>query len=363
MQYSLVALIAGTLTLQLAAQNALQHYDGTDEFTSRGGVGTAAKTLLQRIPMDQVCGRTGLSSLTCIIQDQSAATPESFTIEVRATDPAGPPTGAPDMSPAGLLASVGPVPITFPGSGVSAVVVTTALTIPLAPFAPGVPAGDVYIGLALPASPLWTTDGISIHISAALSGAAGEQMRAGAVGYTGAVGLSGLGWDSPAGGPPVLGSGNRSWNVRAGFVDDTLQPFASNAAVFTGAGGTGLDPNFGYAGIFPDTLARGDTVGWRALATGSVGDLAFLVLGPPLPAGPIVFAPFGLLCLVPSGPLTNVGLAFYGAAPPGEPATTVAATWGPFAVPFTGFDAYAQALSFKLPAGIGVLTTSCRTNF
>src|SRR5262245_49868837 len=199
MRIPLAVSIAG-LAMPLAAQNALQHYDGTTEFTSRGATGTAAKTLLQRIPMDQACGRTAIASLTCTIQDQSAVTPESFTIEVRSTDPAGPPTGAPDMSPAGLIASVGPTPITFPGTGVSALVLTTAVAIPLFAFAPGVPAGDIYIGLAFPAAPGWTADGISIHCSAALSGLAGEQMRATAIGYTGVAGLSGLGWDSAAGG-------------------------------------------------------------------------------------------------------------------------------------------------------------------
>src|SRR5262249_5735374 len=209
MRFPFAASVLSILTLPLAAQNALQHYDGTTEFTSRGASGTAAKTLLQRIPMDQACGRTAIASLTCTIQDQSAVTPESFTIEVRSTDPAGPPTGAPDMSPAGLIASVGPTPITFPGTGVSAPVLTNAVA-----FAPGVPAGDIYIGLAFPAAPGWTADGISIHCSAALSGLAGEQMRATAIGYTGVAGLSGLGWDSAAGGPPALGSGNRSWNLR-----------------------------------------------------------------------------------------------------------------------------------------------------
>src|SRR5262249_7113637 len=95
MRFPCAASVLSILTLPLAAQNALQHYDGTTEFTSRGASGTAAKTLLQRIPMDQACGRTAIATLTCTIQDQSAVTPESFTIEVRGTDPAGPPSGAP----------------------------------------------------------------------------------------------------------------------------------------------------------------------------------------------------------------------------------------------------------------------------
>ena len=360
-----LALIATTLAVPLAAQNALQHYDGTTEFTSRGAAGVAAKTLLQRIPMDQACGRTGIGDLVYVIQDQLAPTGEMYTIEIRSNDPITP--GTPDMTPAGLLGFVGPIPILFPGAGVSALQVTTALGVATPPFVGGTPAGDLYVALAFPPSPGWpAADGISVHISAALGGFAGEQMNAATVGYSGVAGIAGLGWDSPLGGPAVVAGGNRAWNLRARFMDDTLQPLAVDAAVFTGAGGTGLNPNFGYAGIFPDVV-RGDMIGWQALATGGPGDFAVLLVGTPFAGGaalpPPVAGIAGLLCLDPALGLTMVGgLVFYGPAPPGEPAGTVAASWGPIFVPpvFAGFVLYAQAASFKA-GGLVTLTTSCRT--
>jgi hypothetical protein len=353
-------LLSAPLAAPLAAQNALQHYDGTDEFTSRGAGAVAAKTLLQRLPMDQACGRTAIVDLVHVIQDQAAPTPEVYAIEVRANDPAAP--GTPDMTPAGLLGVVGPLPIAFPGAGVSALLVTVAVPVAVPPFAAGTPAGDLYIALSFPPAPAWPADGISIHISAA-AGGPGEQMNALAVGYSGAVGIAGLGWDSPPGGPAVVAGANRAWNLRARFVDDTLQPFAVNPAVFTGAP-AGLNPNFGYAGIFPDIL-RGDSIGWRVLATGGLGDLAALLVGMPL-GGPPMVVPIpgvgGLLCLAPGPALQNLGFVLYGPAPPGEPPGTVAASWGPYFAPpaVVGLTLFAQVGSFKA-GGLIQLSTSCKT--
>lgn len=362
-------LAIGALAVPVAAQNMLQHYDGTTEFTSRGAGGAAAKTLLQRLPADQACGRSLLVEVRLVIQDQDIATPEAFTFEVRGNDPLGPPTGSPDMGAAGLIASAGPFIPVFPGPGpVSAMIVTIGPPaypmppVPLAPIPCLVPADDLYLGIATPPSPLWAADGLSLHISAALGAppAAGEQMNVLAVGYTGAAGLAGLGWDVALGAAPILGTGNRAWNVRARFADDVLQPFADNPAVFTGAGGAGANPNFGYAGIWPD-MVRLDLLGWRALATGLPGDIAVMAISfvPPGPAVP--FPPFGTLCLVP-GTTIALPLILYGPGPAGEPLTTVQATWGPYPLPvMPGLTLYAQAVSLKFPAGVAVLTTGCRT--
>jgi hypothetical protein len=374
MRFPFPALIFGALTLPVAAQDALQHYDGTTEATGRGfGGALAAKTVMQRIPIDEACGRARVVDVVVALQDQNNATVEPWSIEIRATDPAGPPTGAPDMSPAGLLTVAGPFAPTFPGAGpISAAVFTVGIPLLLVPLVPNAPSNDIYVGVAHAYQPLWPADGTSTWTSGAFAPAPGEQMRATAVGYTGVAGLAGLAWEGPAGGPPSLSSANKAWNIRTRFADDTLQPFASNAAVFTGAGGAGANPNFGYAGIFPD-LVRGDMIGWRALSTAAVGDLVFLFLGSPSPPGALPAAealpslpfapvgPGGQLCILP--PWSGVGLAVYAAAP-GEPATTVKASWGPYVIPavFAGTTLFAQAVSIKTGVPVWELTTSCKTS-
>src|SRR5258705_3759419 len=70
----------------LAAQNALQHHS-TNGFATRGPNGALPKSLLQRLPLDQACGRTFLDDVVVAIQDQSSATSESFTIEIRGDNP------------------------------------------------------------------------------------------------------------------------------------------------------------------------------------------------------------------------------------------------------------------------------------
>jgi len=331
----------------LAAQNALQHHSA-NAFATRGSAAGSARTLLQRLPLDQACGRTFLADVVVTMQDQSAATPETFTIEVRSDNPLVP--GTPDMTPAGLLGAIGPVAIQFPGTGPSAIAVTVPLGIATPPFASGVPAGDIYIGIALPAAPLWPNDGLSVQAN----GSPFEPMNPLATGYTGAVGAAGLGWESPPGGPPVVAPGNRTFDLRSRFFDDTLQPFAQLP-------GPLAQPNFGYAGIFPD-LTLGQQLGWRALATASPGDLAALFFG--TSAGAALPAPLpvtkGFLCLLPT-PLVTVGVAKYHFVP-NEPRGTMAAVWGPFALSpaLAGVTLYAQAVSIE-SRGRFVLTTSCRT--
>lgn len=352
-----VALVA-TLTCVVSAQSDqtfIQHYDGTTDATSRGGAGaTAEKGLLQRIPGDQLCGRTAISRFSFIVQDQNATTSESYTVEVRRNDSAAP--GTPNITAGGLLGSIGPISITFVGTGIAVAAVTETFSTPLAlPPETGVsPADDLYVGLRLPLNPGWTADAISLHTSGAffVPAAAGEQMRATAVGYSGAAGVAGLGWDvNFTASTKALGSANRSWNIATQFVDEVVQPFASNAAVFTGVvyngtagSGTGLNPNFGYAGIFPDTV-RGDQPGWQVGSTQGAG-VAMSVIS----TG--TFAPFsvpgiqGSVCLDP----TNlVFTPFVPLTPSTPPATGSFANFGPFPVPPLVGLIYVQVVVINLP--------------
>src|SRR5262252_9241868 len=135
--------LAALTVVPLDAQNPLQHHDGTG-FATRGANGTAARVLLQKLPQDQACGRTNIVDLTIAIQDQDASTAESFTVEVRGNDPSVP--GAPDMSPAGLLGSAGPIPFPNSGTGPEAFFMRVPLGIAIPPFAVGVNA-DLYVAV------------------------------------------------------------------------------------------------------------------------------------------------------------------------------------------------------------------------
>jgi hypothetical protein len=202
-----------------------------------------------------------------------------------------------------------------------------------------------------------------MHISAALAPSPGEQFRTSAIGYTGVAGTAGLGWDvNFTTGAVALGSANRAWDIGTFFAQDTLQPFADNAGVFTGVGGTGLNPNFGYAGIWADP-ARGDALGLfldSGSAPGSSIIVAFDVVSAPPLAIPGVD---GNLCLS----LATLSIlfpppAFVTTAPPAGAGSI--ATIGPFPLAgFAGFgNAYLQAATIDAVTGAIRLSTLARVN-
>ncbi|MBK8979072.1 MAG: hypothetical protein IPM29_24515 [Planctomycetes bacterium] len=362
--------VAATILLivqVLAAQNRIDIIDGTAEATSRGPVGVDPKLVIQRIPEDQVTGRTSLDSIVLRLQDQAIVTAEVFWIEIRTDDPFGPATGSPDMTPAGLVGGLGPLVVAFPPPGpVSAIEMSVAFAVPLA-----LPPGDLYVCVGMPASPTWPLDGISVHTSGTffVPPSVGEQMNAVAVGYSGVAGMSGLAWDYDLATAVLAPSpGNRLWWIGPRFVDDVCQPFASNPAVFTGipyagvAGtGTGMDPNLGAAGIFPD-VARGDGFGWRVRATVPPGAPGYIIVStvptPPIPIPGVG----GTLLLTPT-------VAFFGgftAPSPTEPPPTSEMMFGPYFVPPpgpVGLDLYAQGLTIDPLTGAMRFTTRCRIRF
>jgi hypothetical protein len=333
---------------------------------------------MQRIPGDQACGTTQISQAVFNIQDQTGATPESYQYQVRANDSAMP--GQPDMSPAGLLGSSALTPVQFPGGGIVALGVTLSFSPPIslpAAGAPGVPAGDIYVGLELPAAPLWTSDGISIHMSAGSGGptAPGEQQNPNAPGYTGMPGVAGLAWEynlNPFSGfpfpMPVANIPNRAWDLRTRYLDGVTQGFAWNPAVFNGAPNNqpsdpGLNPNFGYAGIWPDMLRvpGPDGFGFRVRTTQPPGASAFLLVGiSPQPTPLTFFGVSGSLCMMPLldvilGPVTTLPA-------PGQPATTSQAQFGQFPgnAAYVGAAIYAQGVTI---GSSGIILASMCTMF
>lgn len=377
----LAALLALVVVGMAPCQNELAHRDGTTEFTSRGNAGASSGEFLQRLPTDQLLGATSIVSFAVTLQDQTLATPETFSVVVRQDDPLLP--GQPDMSTTGLLATIGPITVTFPGAGpISAAIYILTPTAPIpVPFlqSTGAPQNDLYVGVSTGPAATWTTDGLSMHISAAIgnppTNTLGEQQSFVTVGYSGAPGISGLGWNvNTTTNQIVLGTGNRSWAINTRLADDVLQPFASNAAVFTSSPptpngtGTGANPNFGYAGIFPDMQRAGgpDGIGFRCRATAAIGStcMLFLTVGVPFLPTAAPFPGVGLLVIDPTltfpfGPLTPFLAIPTVAATGGQPATTSEATFGPFPgdVSLVGFVATGQCLTIDAVLVAGRLST------
>jgi len=361
------------------AQNCeMQHKDGTTTFTTRGGNNAVACGIYQRYPADQICGAQALKSFNMILQDQIPATNENFVLAVRGNDAAGPATGSPDITATGVLGSATFTNVSFGTSTTTAAAafITITFTAPGLPLAfagsGAVPADDIYCGADLPqttgTNPNWPTDGCSTHANATSGTDLGEQFRATAVGYTGVAGVAGMGWGiNYSTSVKALSAGNRSYSPAIRPAQDVLQPFADNAAVFVGGTTAGLNPNFGYAGIFPD-LVRGDGFGVRLRSNAPVGSAVIPVFDIATIA-PQNFGVDGNLCVNAFGAsaiiLPTLVTVAPGALPPLTPSHTSELIIGPFAFPsLAGIgNLYGQMGTLDSTATGGVrLSTIARIN-
>jgi hypothetical protein len=267
-------------TTAFAQNGEMQHWDGTITTLLRyAAVGTGS---YQRYPGDQLAGAVGLKQIRVVVQDQSKPTSETFALVVRRNDAAGPATGSPDMTAAGVLAFANFANVSF-GTTPGAAAGTFTATFPAGGSLPvgatgAAPADDLYVGLEAPAAPTFPADGVSCQLNMTTGADQGEQFRTTFVGYTGIAGRMGLGWLADLSIPAALDAGvaaaapngNGAWRIAIRLDQDVLQPFADNPAVFTGGATAGLNPNFGYAGIAPDVV-RGDAVGFRLRSNAPVG--------------------------------------------------------------------------------------------
>jgi hypothetical protein len=358
------------------AQNRLAHFDGTREFVSRGTLNpTLAKTVIQRVPCDQARGALFLKEIRIIVQEQNVTTPDPIAVEVRTNNPAAP--GTPDMSAAGLLSTTGffvvpfnPTPI---AQAVSVTVPFSGSGLPL-PAPTGTPGGDWYLCVALsPAPGFPVSDGMLVGASGAIPGAEGEQMEPFSFGYTFIPNDSGLAWEyDPSTGTVAEASVNRSWEIIGRYAQDTLQPSASSPAFLGGPNGTGLNPNYGYAGIWPHlTRVVGvatdpDDLGFRYLTDLPVGTpvvLAAALFTLPFPVGVGPAALPGSAGLVLDVNFLLVVETVFTVAPPvGEPAVSQA-LFGPY--PVGGIDGIGP-LHFQAAGVVGPqvkLSTTCKVVF
>ncbi len=302
----LPVLPAFALATLLGAQsggNVLHHYDGTAEATSRGdGAPWEMITVLQRYPWNQCCGRTKLCCVEATLQDNNPATPEWCYLEVRGSDVSDAlfPLGKPDMTAGGLLFTM-PLMLTFT-TPVQHWSFTLPACVPLPlPLGTG-GAADFYVGFRFNPAPMWPADGVSCHFSGKAFAQPGEQYLSPPKPMYAAAPKPGLGWSfNTMTGALVINTGDLAWDIGAGLFEDVCQPLAVNPTRFTGAGGTGLNPNYGYAGIWPDVAGQGDMVGWRVRTVAPPSSLCVLFLGPnllnPFPLDPLGLS--GLLCIDP----------------------------------------------------------------
>jgi hypothetical protein len=254
------------------------------------------------------------------------------------------------MTPGGVIASSAVTTFAFPpppiGTATAATVTFTFPTpFPLPNTTTAGPGADIYVGLAFPAAPSWPADGIALLASG------NELMSATAVGYTGTAGISGLGWDCDTTlGTVALAVSNRAWPVTLITTSDSLQLFADNPAVFTG-GANGLNPNFGYAGLWPD-VNRPDGIGFNVRTGAGVGSTAhFFVTGPSLLPAPVSVVGVGILCIDPNitipAPLTPIA-SLPTVAPPTGSAAMSQASLGPVLIPgATGLTVHCQVLTIN----------------
>ncbi len=328
--------------------NLFDIYSGTTNFTSRGIIGTNAGEYLLQVRAshfsglghDQSGGGTRLSGFHYVLQDQNGATPETYSLVLRAEA-----AGVPDCTAAGLLLRVGPF-TTAPG-GAGAVVfdmnqtlATPSTVLPLC--------ATFYQGIDFAAAPGWTADGLSVHVTDYFLG------------------------DNPAPGAPSL-----SWNCLNGspqqpafFETIRVDTLVESAVLQMG----NVDPtasnrrSFGAGGLFarcegPAGL-RNDGLACRVRDAANANGIFVLFLGtslgcPGVPVsglanGALYLNPTGVFLQLTVGPLSAAGEGIGTAIPTGLSACIRVVNR------FVDFQAFTLGPSLTLP---GNLTNRASVSF
>ena len=340
------------------------HHDGTNEDHSRG-IGTSFDqiTVLQRFPWNQCCGRTRLCCVEFTLHDVNPFTPESAYLEIRRSNPPSIafPLGSPDMTGTGLI-YFAPVPLVFTTNvqkfsfAINGGGPTPCLDLPAILSGPG---GDFYVGMRFRPQPSWPIfDGVSCMFSGrtTIPPQVGEQFNPVIKPMYAPVANPGLGWShNVTSGITSIHPQDVAWAIGVGLIEDVCQPFAANGASFTGVGGTGNNPNFGYAGIWPNGP---DLIGWRVRSMAAPNSGCVLLLGPnlPFPQDLSLFGLYGLLCIEPWIALAQI------TQPDAPCRSNSSATFGPLINPVPGsqFCIGAQAVTIDV-GGWALVSTACTT--
>lgn len=238
----LSTILAAFASASLQGQQAFGLTNGST-FTSRGSLGTGAGELQQGFPSahhrgigEQTAGCV-IQAVRATVQDQNSATTENYEVVVRA--------GTDNSGPTAQIVRVGPLSLPPGNGGAIAYQVTTTFQSAIV-----LPGCDQFFaaGVALPAAPNWTADGLSIRLHPAPQTHSRAQSHAWEINTTATTRLA-----QPA-----------SWGIE----------LLTDAAVLQMGNGVG---NYTMEGIFP---ATGNDITARArFAPSLAGGICALWLG------------------------------------------------------------------------------------
>lgn len=325
------SLILASLSLTLAATataqtpNYFDMWSGCTNYTSRGALGTNAGDNLLEVPASHFSGvghdatgtGTVLTGFRHVLQDQNAATGESYSFVVR-----GDASGQPDCTAAGLLLQTAPLAAPT-GVGTLAWIITATLATP----STALPLCNTYYhGLNLPANAGWTADGLSSHMSSYYVIGATQADNP-------APNAHNLAWNCLAGAPTQPTSSRviryelalNAAVLRLGNTDPTLIGNAANC-VSTLLNSFGNPRSFGAGGLYPELGGgRNDGIDYRINDAANQSGFYVVFIGanigcPGLPLGFLYNGGLHLnptaLTSVASGGLDTTGLAIGTILPP-----------------------------------------------
>jgi hypothetical protein len=363
-------LLAASLLASTASAQTFNVFEihSCTNFTSRGSVGTNPGDLLMKVPSSRFQGvgqdatgaGTTLLGFRYFLQDQNAATIETYSLIIRADN-----AGQPDATAAGVLLQT--TSLSSPGgTGIVAWQVTVTLTTPstVVPLC-----NTFYTGANVGPAPGWSaTDGISFHIGtqAILNGTAAGNPAPGAL-----ASEVNLAWDiiNGTGGTPAQPGGVRvirfahlvppsSAVLNLGNTDPTLVGNTANC-VSTLLNPAGHPRCTATGGMYPaGSVARSDGLDCRIRDLSNAGGVFVTFLGsslgcPGLPLGSLAngalyLNPGGTFLQVASGTLaagTGEGTAIM--LPPG----VAQPSWGSQGVTLE-FQAFTVGPAFALPGNL-----------
>ena len=298
--------------------NKWRSWDFTTEFTSRGNVNSNVGWVSQALRPSELAGVTELSFIQYVVQDQDLSTVEPWDLQWTLLDGAGVPDYATAASVKIIVANLA----LARGVGIGAFLVThnlnanAAATFKIPSTAGTAEPGHITWSLKSTPPPSWSSDGLGIHMSQSGNFLANKLCQTNAQNQTVHREIPRterinnqitqpnieLAWSGSAGSPPVVPTGplDRAWRLDVGTTIPVLSVASENKAYNANSPGC-LNPNTGYAGLFPDfndevgnTPKRFDNPAWIINAGASNGNgVAILLMSSALGSSPLAIPGWG----------------------------------------------------------------------
>lgn len=281
---SLLAAAATAAGLSAQTNPEYDLYSGSTSFTSRhaaAGPDEAWITMHYSARHERGLGQiddgnpgnaTGIGNLESaryVLQDQGGTTQEPFSFGIFNDDAAMP--GQPDANVDATTGRPNPPVLEGPfntpsttNTGAVAWIFTTTFTTPYQGFAME---GSNYLGILLPGNGAWTADGVSIHGSWYTAGGAGDNPSQGAL-TSGPMGGSVIydtvhGINITAGNTVAPAPNDRQARIWGRYASSILKVGADISANPR----SGVNPNYGIGGLYPDHALRQDGIAMRVQST------------------------------------------------------------------------------------------------